>query len=110
MEDTDEQLRFITFMPVYIFFSSFHVKETGPLDTSFGSGGLPDNLLNATEDYNGPIALGDEVSQAYSSNNNVSTFEPQFENGQFFPGDESHVFSSNPVPVNPNRQQGIIRF
>ena len=89
-------------------FQIFLFKETGPLDTSFGSGGLPDNLLNATEDYVGPIALGDEVSQAYSSNNNVSTYEPQFENGQFVPGDESHVFSSNPVPINPNRQQGII--
>lgn len=55
------------------------LKETGPLDTSFGSGGLPDNLMNATEENFGPIALGDEVSQAYSSNNNVSTYEPQFD-------------------------------
>ena len=50
--------------------------------------------------------INPQVSQAYSSNNNVSSYDPQYNEGQFFPGDESHVFSSNPVPVNINRQQG----
>jgi len=29
-----------------------------------------------------------------------------FQGLSYHPGDESHLFSSNPVPVNPNRQQG----
>jgi len=96
----------------------FYFKEEGPLDTSFGSGGLPDNLGNAIEDFNGPIALGDEVfnssftlfvfnthnffflqvSQAYSSDNNLSTYEQQFGTNMFPSGDRQIT--------NPNRQQG----
>ena len=74
------------------------------MDTSFGSGGLPENLLNATEENFDPIPMGDEVSQAYSSNNNVSTYDQPI---SYNPADESNMFTSNPVPMmNSNRQTG----
>jgi hypothetical protein len=48
--------------------------------------------------------MGDEVSQAYSSNNNVSSYDQPI---SYNPADESHMFTSNPIPVqNSNRQQG----